>query len=160
MFGDEASFWLDGTLHRTWARVGEQPRVDTFGERKMAHVFGVLSLERRPLFFYRFAEVFNAKTFLAFLKELVRRCRRRKIFLVVDNGPCHSLDADGKEWLAKNLHRVELFRLPRTRASSTRSRACGRRRRSRPPTTASTERPSSATPRSARRSGRSRPTPA
>ena len=21
MFGDEASFWLDGTLHRTWARV-------------------------------------------------------------------------------------------------------------------------------------------
>ena len=34
MFGDEASFWLDGTLHRTWAPIGKQPRVDTFGERK------------------------------------------------------------------------------------------------------------------------------
>src|SRR5207253_4014765 len=31
MFGDEASFWLDGSLHRTWARIGVQPRVDTFG---------------------------------------------------------------------------------------------------------------------------------
>ena len=45
MFGDEASFWLDGTLHRTWARVGHQPHVDTFGMRKTAHVFGALSLE-------------------------------------------------------------------------------------------------------------------
>ncbi|MCZ7679274.1 MAG: hypothetical protein M5U28_11165 [Sandaracinaceae bacterium] len=41
------------------ARVGEQPRVDTFGERKTAHVFGVISLEKKPLFFYRFASVFN-----------------------------------------------------------------------------------------------------
>ena len=27
MYEDEASFWLDGTLHQTWARVGVQPRV-------------------------------------------------------------------------------------------------------------------------------------
>lgn len=50
MFGDEASFWLDGTLHRTWSRVGVQPRVDTFGTRKTAHVFGALSLEAHPRF--------------------------------------------------------------------------------------------------------------
>ena len=48
MFEDEASFWLDGTLHRTWARVGQQPHVDTFGQRKTAHVFGVVTLEDRP----------------------------------------------------------------------------------------------------------------
>jgi hypothetical protein len=36
MFEDEASFWLDGSLYRTWARVGSQPRVDTFGARKTA----------------------------------------------------------------------------------------------------------------------------
>ena len=45
MYEDEASFWLDGTLHQTWARVGVQPRVDTFGMRKTAHIFGAL----RPL---------------------------------------------------------------------------------------------------------------
>jgi transposase len=111
MFGDEASFWLDGTLHRTWSRIGVQPRVDTFGERKTAHVFGAVSLEKRPRFRYRFAPVFNAQSFLEFLKQLVHRSRR-KLFLIIDNGPCHNLDAEGKAWLGANRHRIELFRLP------------------------------------------------
>ena len=98
MFGDEASFWLDGTLHQTWSRVGVQPRVDTFGERKTAHVFGAVSLEKRPRFLYEFADVFNGRTFLGFLQQIVRRSRRRKVFLVIDNGPCHNLDEDGKAW--------------------------------------------------------------
>lgn len=111
MFGDEASFWLDGSLHRTWARVGQQPHVDTFGLRKTAHVYGALTLEARPKFAHLFAPVFNGSTFLIFLKQLVRRTRR-KIFLIVDNGPCHNLDADGKTWLATHGHRIQLFRLP------------------------------------------------
>jgi transposase len=111
MFGDEASFWLDGTLHRTWARIGEQPRVATFGMRKTAHVFGAVSLEAKPRFVHQFAERFSGTTFLDFLKLLVG-CFRRKIFLVIDNGPCHNLDAAGQEWLAVNHHRIELFRLP------------------------------------------------
>lgn len=111
MYEDEASFWLDGTLHQTWARVGVQPRVDTFGMRKTAHIFGALSLEVRPRFQYQFAAVFNAQTFLEFLKFLVRRTRR-KIFLVIDNSPCHNLDADGQAWLRAHRHRLELFRLP------------------------------------------------
>ena len=110
-FGDEASFWLDGTLHQTWSRVGVQPRVDTFGMRKTAHVFGALSLEQRPRLHYLFAEVFNAQTFLGFLKHIVHRSRR-KTFLVIDNGPCHNLDENGRAWLAKNHRRIELFRLP------------------------------------------------
>jgi transposase len=111
MFGDEASFWLDGTLHRTWARVGQQPHVDTFGLRKTAHVFGAISLEEQPRFRYLFATVFNAQTFLGFLKKIVRYSRR-KIFLILDNGPCHNLDEIGKVWLGRNNQRIELFRLP------------------------------------------------
>jgi transposase len=111
MYEDEASFWLDGTLHQTWARVGIQPRVDTFGMRKTAHIFGALSLEVRPRLQYQFATVFNAQTFLEFLQLLVRRTRR-KIFLVIDNSPCHNLDADGKAWLWANRRRLALFRLP------------------------------------------------
>jgi len=112
MFGDEASFWLDGTLHRTWSRVGVQPRVDTFGMRKTAHVYGAITIEERPHFVYQFADVFNGRTFLDFLRELTRRSPRRKVFLIIDNGPCHQLETDGREWLAQNRHRVELFRLP------------------------------------------------
>lgn len=111
MFEDEASFWLDGTLHRTWAKVGVQPRVDTYGMRKTAHVYGAISLEERPRFRYLFAERFNADAFLQFLKLIVGRSRR-KVFLVIDNAPHHHLNEEGKSWLGKNQHRIELHRLP------------------------------------------------
>jgi transposase len=80
--------------------------------RKTAHVFGIITVERRPRITYQFAPVFNSSTFLAFLKELVRRNRRRKMFLIIDNGPCHNLNTEGKDWLANHRHRIELFRLP------------------------------------------------
>lgn len=111
MFGDEASFWLDGSLHRTWARIGEQPHVDTFGLRKTAHVFGAVGLEKSPRFRYMFAPVFNGDTFLQFLKHLVKRSRR-KIFLILDNGPCHNLKDEGKAWLSRNSHRDRLVPAP------------------------------------------------
>ncbi len=114
MFEDEVSFWLDGTLHQSWARVGKQSRVDTFGQRKTAHVFGAVSLEKRPRFRWLFADVFNGETFLCFLKHLVAKSRR-KIFLVITNSPIHqftNLKPDGKDWLAANKHRIELHRLP------------------------------------------------
>jgi transposase len=111
LYEDEASFWLDGTLHRTWARVGEQPRVPTFGMRKTAHVFGAIALEDAS-FTYRFARVFNGQTFWAFLKQLVRRFPTRKIFLITDNGPCHNLTPEGKAWLHQNRDRISLHRLP------------------------------------------------
>jgi len=111
MFGDEASVWLDGSLHHTWARVGVQPHVDTFGMRKTAHVFGAVSVERRPRFHFLFAPVFNGDTFLLFLKHIVKRSRR-KLFLILDNAPCHNLKDDGKAWLGHNRRRIERFRLP------------------------------------------------
>lgn len=79
--------------------------------RKTAHVYGALSLEARPRFRFQFADKCNARTFLAFLILLVRHSSRR-IFLILDNGPCHNLDRDGKCSLAGNKHQVELFRLP------------------------------------------------
>ena len=112
MFGDEASFWLDGTLHQTWARIGAQPRVDTYGERKTAHVFGAISIELRPRFMFAFAPKFNGATFLGFLKQIVRRSPRRKVFLIIANAPWHRLEPDGQAWLEMNRHRIELHRLP------------------------------------------------
>lgn len=79
--------------------------------RKTAHVFGALSLETEPRFHHMFATVFNGETFLMFLKHLVQRTRR-KLFLIIDNGPCHNLPPEGVDWLSKNKHRLELHRLP------------------------------------------------
>ena len=111
MFEDEASFWLDGTLHRTWARVGCQPRVDTYGLRKTAHLFGAIRMDNAD-FTYCFADVFNGITFWRFLEQLVRKYDGQKVFLIIDNGPCHNLSDAGKLWLQANQHRIELHRLP------------------------------------------------
>lgn len=106
-----ASFWLDGALRQTWSRVGVQPRVDTYGERKTAHVFGVVSLDGAE-FAYQFAPVFDGHTFHQFLLLLVDQFAPRKIFLVIDSGSCHWLDDAGKAWLAANVDRIELHRPP------------------------------------------------
>jgi len=111
LFEDEASFWLDGTLYQTWSRIGQQPRVDTFGKRQTAHVFGAVALDDAS-FSYRFAERFNGRSFLEFLKQLVRRYSPRKIFVVIDNGPAHTLDEQGRSWLRAHRDRIELHRLP------------------------------------------------
>ncbi len=111
MFEDEASFQLDPSLHRTWARRGHQPRVATRGERKTAHVFGAIEVATAA-FHFAFADIFNGATFFGFLRQLVKKRRGQKLFLILDNGPCHNLNAEGKEWLAANKHCIELFRLP------------------------------------------------
>jgi transposase len=111
LFGDEASFWLDGTLHQTWARIGEQPRVDTYGQRQTAHVFGAVHLNDAK-FTYQFAERFTGDTFWCFLRLLVRRYNGRKVFLIIDNAPFHRLETRGVQWLRKNRHRISLHRLP------------------------------------------------
>jgi transposase len=56
--------------------------------------------------------VFNSNTFWSFLKRLVAKYRGRKVFLIIDNAPCHNLPPAAKQWLAKNRHRIELNRLP------------------------------------------------
>lgn len=70
-----------------------------------------MSLEHAR-FRFQFADVFNGKTFLVFLKHLLKHSQGRKIFLIIDNAPCHNLDEHGKLWLHQNKHRIELFRLP------------------------------------------------
>ena len=111
VFEDEASFWLDGTLHQTWSPVGVQPRVPTYVLRKTAHVFGAVAVDNAD-FVYQFADVFNGHTFHEFLLNVVERHAPRKVFMIIDNGPCHWLDEAGKKWLGENQDKIELHRLP------------------------------------------------
>ena len=79
--------------------------------RKTAHLFGAVTLDEAD-FAFRFAPVFDGHTFHEFLEQLVARHAPRKVFLVIDNAPCHWLDEAGKIWLRKNRSRIELHRLP------------------------------------------------
>jgi hypothetical protein len=88
-----------------------QPRVNAFGLRKTAHVFGAISLDEAS-FTFQFSDIFNGHTFHQFLDRLVDTYAPRKVFLFVDNGPCHWLDEAGKQWLAANPDKIEIHRLP------------------------------------------------
>ena len=75
-------------------------------------MFGVVSLDERPTFMYQFSDVFNGQTFWSFLEMVVRRSRGRKVYMIIDNAPCHQLPPEGRKWLKENRTRIELFRLP------------------------------------------------
>jgi len=46
------------------------------------------------------------------LQQLVERWARRKLFLILDNGPRYNLAAKGKAWLDENQDRIVLHRPP------------------------------------------------
>ena len=85
--------------------------MDTFGERKTAHVFGAIAMNDAA-FTWQFAERFNGSTFFTFVLHLVGFFGGKKILLIIDNGSCHWLDDAGKEWLRNNPDKIELIRLP------------------------------------------------
>ena len=112
MYADEASFKVSGSTSRTWQLKGKGNGLEVKYKvgRESIKAFGAVSIEEIPHFHFRFAEVFNACTFLDFLKQLVRQYDR-KIFLVVDNVRYHFALLI-QDWLKENTKKIELIFLP------------------------------------------------
>jgi transposase len=109
---DEASFGISGTTSRTWMEKGKDGLREVMSKaaRESIKVFGAVTVEENPRFHFRIAEVFNAVTFLGFLKQLVRQYDR-KIFLILDNARYHHALLL-QEWLEANKSKIELHFLP------------------------------------------------
>ncbi len=90
--------------------MGQRVEVLSQPVRRSAKVFGALSLSYNPRFSFAFAERFNAKTFLRFLKRLVNNSKR-KILMVLDNVRYHHARLV-QEWVEANSDRIELHFLP------------------------------------------------
>ncbi len=110
MFQDEAAFRQDPTLYRTWARVGHQPQIFTYGKRNTQHIFGAIAVYTLH-FLYKFAEVCNAVTHLKFLEYMVKKFYPNKIFLVIDNARYHK-DEQVRLWCKDNKRYIECWFLP------------------------------------------------
>jgi len=110
VFEDETSFRQDSTIHATWARRGQPPKVPITGARKSIKIFGCVDLLSAK-FNYRVDEVFNANTYLKFLEQVARRYHGKHIFYIQDNASYHR---DGDVWLWFRDHRksIEVFNLP------------------------------------------------
>ena len=111
LYQDESSFQQSGTLHRSWALVGVGFDVLTPPVRKSAKVMGAVRIGDDPKWHSRFVEWFNADSFLAFLKQLVRYYHETKIHLITDNVPYHKAPKI-REWLKGKEDLIELHFLP------------------------------------------------
>lgn len=80
------------------------------GERRSVKILGAIELYRAR-FHYQSAPVFNAETYLAFLRTLAPHYRRRGAILVQDNASYHK-DKDVWAWFADNRAWLEVHQLP------------------------------------------------
>jgi transposase len=113
IYEDEASFKVSGTVSRGWMKKGrnEGKEVKSAPGRESVKAFGAVTVSDAPKFHFLFATVFNAQTFLKFLKQLVRQYSSKKIRLVLDNASYHHAEIVS-EWLKLNKKRIVLHFLP------------------------------------------------
>jgi transposase len=111
-FADECHFHQHGSRCKTWIPPeNKDPIVKHAPTRKSMALFGAVH-EKTGKMITMAASIFNAETFLQFLKQVVRKGRKnRKILFVLDNARYHHAVLLQK-WLKENKHRIELLFLP------------------------------------------------
>ena len=98
LYQDESSFQQSGSYHRSWAQVGVGFYVLSPPVRKNAKVMGAVRTGKNPKWHSLFVEWFNADSFIAFLKQLVRYYDGTKAHLITDNVPYHKAPKV-RDWL-------------------------------------------------------------
>lgn len=89
LFGDEVSFAQWGSLSRTWAPKGKQPKIKTTGKRKGMKVFGVIGFFSGDFHYMETPEKFNSQTYAQFL-EIVVSHYQCPIILIEDGAKYHN----------------------------------------------------------------------
>lgn len=105
LFGDEVSFAQWGSLSRTWAPRGKQPKIKTTGKRKGMKVFGVIGFFNGDFHYMETPDKFNAQTYVQFLETVVRQYKC-PVILIEDGAKYHNgpdardfkerMESDGK----------------------------------------------------------------
>ena len=111
-YEDEATFQQSGTITRTWCLRGKGCDVKSYPSRKSIKVLGAVVFEKDPRWHFRFAEKFNADSFLALLDQLVTQYSENKIHLIIDNARYHK-SSEVKQWVEKHLEKIKLHSLPK-----------------------------------------------
>ena len=109
-FQDESSVSLVPALGTTWAKKGKTPKVKVTGNRGSICLSSAISPAGRMVFRIEKGTV-TSKTFVDFLKQIIKNHRWRKIIVVTDNYPAH----DGKkvhDFIELNNNKIAVYYLP------------------------------------------------
>jgi transposase len=109
---DECQFYQHGSRCRMWIPPEEKnPVVKHAPTRKSVAYFGGVRIRDGKFVSCQF-DLFDAESFLYFMKMLLReRKRGKKILLILDNAKYHHAE-DLNSWLWANRKRIQLFFLP------------------------------------------------
>lgn len=109
-FLDEAGVSLVPVLGKTWAPKGETPIVKVTGKKGGFCITSVISTGGRMLFRIEKGKI-TAKTFIDFLKKIMRHHRGRKVIVIADRAPVHTAKAVD-EFVEENKKTFALYYLP------------------------------------------------
>ncbi len=109
-FQDESSVSLVPVLGTTWAKKGETPKVKVTGNRGSIAVSSAISPAGRMVFRIEKGRV-NSKTFIDFIRQIMRNHKWRKIIVIVDNSPTHTAKAV-KDFIEENKNKIAVYYLP------------------------------------------------
>jgi len=109
-WGDETGCQNECNYVKGYAPKGQTP-ILPYGDQKLRvnMISSITNQGKLRFMFYR--DKFNAKTFLRFIKRLVKDAGGRKIFLIVDNLRPHHAKIVG-DWIGLHKDEIELFFLP------------------------------------------------
>jgi transposase len=112
LFEDEVSFAQWGSLARTWAPKGKQPKVKTAGKRKGLKMFGAIEFFGGSFQYMETPEKFNGASYIEFLEQLLSRYSTP--IILIEDGASYHRSAIVKEFKKKmaSLNRLFVYRLP------------------------------------------------
>jgi transposase len=109
-FQDESSVSLVPVLGTTWSPIGETPKIKVTGNHGSIAVSSAISPAGRMVFRIEKGKV-NSKTFIDFLKQIIKNHPWRKIIVIVDNSPTHTAKTV-ENFIEENKNKIAIYYLP------------------------------------------------
>jgi transposase len=109
-FHDESAVSLVPVLGKTWAKRGKTPKIKVTANRGSICLSSAISPAGRMVFRIEKDKV-NSKTFVDFIRQIMRNHKWRKIIIVTDNYKPHKY-GEIVEFLEQNKNRIAVYYLP------------------------------------------------
>jgi transposase len=110
-FEDECHFQRNTTIVRAWFLKGTTPEIKSPPVREKISVLGAMGMDNGQLITSN-ADIFNAVSFKAFVKKIIKSAKtKKKILLVLDNARFHHAIIN-REFLKSVKNKIELMYLP------------------------------------------------
>lgn len=109
-FQDESGISLSPVVGKTWAPVGETPKIKVTGKRGGFCISSAISPAGKMVFRIEKKRV-NSRLFVDFLVQIIRHHPHRKVVVICDNARPH-IAKYVKEFVMSNKNKIAIYHIP------------------------------------------------